>query len=180
MICDMLPFCYKTAIDSKECLDCPNSIDKCITICGNISNVKCEENGKVYILNNTLGRHTIKYKIDGGVIKEDSSVPDGTNKCDFLYLINDKTAQVAILIELKGKSINKAITQLVGTLDIYRSFFNKFTSVYCRIVITSSTPKIKASPNYINLRKTVQKLNGNVKIAEKRMIEKDIDLDYAQ
>lgn len=43
--------------------------------------------------------------------------------------------------------------------------------------MASSTPNIKASPNYVNLVKKLQNnYRGNLKITEKQLAEKDIDL----
>ena len=44
-------------------------------------------------------------------------------------------------------------------------------------IVASSTPNIKASPNYVNLVKKLQNnYRGNLKITEKQLAEKDIDL----
>lgn len=43
--------------------------------------------------------------------------------------------------------------------------------------MTSSTPNLKASPEYVNLARTIRKdYKGNIKIVEKQFIEKDTEL----
>ncbi|WOO36072.1 hypothetical protein R2R35_20080 [Anaerocolumna sp. AGMB13020] len=177
MICNKLSLCFDAKKNSGDFRECPNIPSKCIEKEGTISNIKCEENGKIYILQNTDNKYIVSYKMDGGVIKEDSTVPPGTNKCDYLYLINEKTEPMAIIIELKGTSVKKAITQLLGTIELYDKIFSNCSKVFCRIVVTSSTPMIKAEPAYIKLSKKIQsKLNGNIKIHEKKFIEKYTEL----
>lgn len=177
MICNKISECYNAKIKASKFTSCPHNQKKCIDKEGKISNVKCEENGKVYVLQNTENKYIISYRMDGGVIKEDKSVPNGTNKCDYVFMIEDKSAPKVILIELKGVSVKKALLQLLGTIDLYENFLNSCSNVFGRIVVTSSTPKLKADPSYITLSKKIKvKYNGNIKIQEKRLLEKYIDL----
>lgn len=47
-----------------------------------------------------------------------------------------------------------------------------------RIIVTSSTPNLKASPAYVNLQKMLrQTYGGNIKIFERQLFEKDIELE---
>lgn len=57
--------------------------------------------------------------MDGGIISEDKSVPSNTNKCDYLFVIGD-AAPTAVLTELKGVNVPKALIQLKGTLLMYK------------------------------------------------------------
>ena len=55
--------------------------------------------------------------------------------------------------------------------------FRKFGHVYARAIVTSSTPNLKASPEYVNLERMIRKdYKGNIKIVEKQFNEKDIEL----
>ncbi|HBN57145.1 MAG TPA: hypothetical protein DD414_10250 [Lachnospiraceae bacterium] len=97
-------------------------------------------------------------------------------KCDYLFVIDDGTP-TAVLTELKGVNVPKALTQLKGTLLLYKNVFCKFGHVYARAIVTSSTPNLKASPEYVNLERMIRKnYKGNVKIVEKQFTEKDIEL----
>ena len=94
--------------DNKNRMDCIKSSDR-------RSVIKCEENKKKYMLENTKRNHVILYKMDGGIIAEDKSVPLNTSKCDYLFVIGDATP-TAVLTELKGVNVPKALIQLKGTL----------------------------------------------------------------
>ena len=83
----------------------------------------------------------------------------------------------AILTELKGVDVTHSSKQIDGTLSQFKALFSTFNHVYGRVVVTSSTPNIKASPNYVNLVKKLRNnYRGNLKITEKQLVEKDIDL----
>ncbi len=82
-----------------------------------------------------------------------------------------------VLTELKGVNVPKALIQLKGTILLYKNIFSKFGHVYARAIVTSSTPNLKASPEYVNLERMIRKdYKGNIKIVEKQFIEKDIEL----
>lgn len=177
MICNKLKMCVASIFEGEtqpQCSDVQRNI--CIKSSDKRPYVSCGEQKKTYILGNSMKNHVISYKMDGGVIIEDKTVPFGTNKCDFLFVIRGEE-RVAILIELKGRNIAHALKQISGVLDLYKDFFATCHGVYVRIIATSSTPNLKASPEYVNLlRKIKSKYNGNIKIFEKKQTEKDTDL----
>ena len=83
----------------------------------------------------------------------------------------------AVLTELKGVNVAKALIQLKGTLLLYKNVFCKFGHVYARAIMTSSTPNLKARPEYVNLERMIRKdYKGNVKIVIQQFNEKDIEL----
>lgn len=126
---------------------------------------------------NTKKNHVISYRMDGGVVVQDRSVPEETNKCDYLYVIQD-TERIAVLTELKGINVEKSLVQIHGTLLLYKEYFKAFSHVYGRAVVTSSTPDLKASSEYVNLSKLIrQTYKGNIKIVERQLVEKDTELD---
>ena len=177
MICNNLKKCIDKQLSKDTLRECDNRKDDCIDSTDTRSSVKCEERGKKYIYENIKKKHVILYKMDGGVVVEDKFVPKNTNKCDYLYVIND-TELTAVLTELKGVNVPKSLEQIKGTLLLYKNVFKDFGHVYARIIVTSSTPNLKASPTYINLQKTLrQTYNGNIKISERQLFEKDSDLD---
>ena len=176
MICRKLEKCISRELQSNSLEKCDNNRKNCIESSDKRSAVKCEENKKRYVLENTMKNHVILYKMDGGIIVEDRSVPLNTSKCDYLFVIDD-AALTAVLTELKGVNVSKALTQLKGTLLLYKNIFCKFGHVYARAIVTSSTPNLKASPEYVNLERMIRKdYKGNVKIVERQFIEKDIEL----
>ncbi len=177
MICSKLEECINGELQSNFLEKCDNrNRANCIESSDRRSVVKCEENKKRYVLENKKKKHVILYKMDGGIIVEDKFVPLNTSKCDYLFVIGDATP-TAVLTELKGVNVSKALIQLKGTLLLYKNVFSKFGHVYARAIVTSSTPNLKASPEYVNLERMIRKdYKGNVKIVEKQFIEKDIEL----
>ncbi|RKI43498.1 hypothetical protein D7V86_19680 [bacterium D16-51] len=177
MICRKLEECINGELQSNSLEKCDNKNRmNCIKSSDRRSAVKCEENKKKYVFENTKKNHVILYKMDGGIIKEDKFVPSNTSKCDYLFVISD-AAPTAVLAELKGVDVSKALIQLKGTLLLYRNIFCKFGRVYARAIVTSSTPNLKASPEYVNLERMIRKdYKGNIKIVERQFNEKDIEL----
>lgn len=177
MICRKLEECINGELQSNSLGKCDNKNRmNCIESSDRRSAVKCEENKKKYVLENTKKNHVILYKMDGGIIAEDKSVPLNTSKCDYLFVIGDATPN-AVLAELKGVNVSKALSQLKGTLLLFKNVFCKFGHVYARAIVTSSTPNLKASPEYVNLERMIRKdYKGNTKIVEKQFNEKDIEL----
>lgn len=177
MICNKIQECINGEMKSQPLEKCCNQKKNCIESSDNRSSVKCEERNKKYILDNTKKNLVISYKMDGGVIVEDRSVPSGTNKCDYLYII-DSLDKTAILIELKGVNVPKSLIQIHDTLILFKTLFKEYNHVYGRAIVTSSTPNLKASPEYVRLYKLIrQSYNGNIKIVERSFAEKDVDLD---
>lgn len=140
------------------------------------SKIKCEENNRKYILENTHKEEISLYHMDGGIIKPDASVPDGLEKCDYCFVIDDKI----IMTELKGVAVLKAVSQISSTLDIYKNELNGDYKVFARIIVTSSVPSIHADPKYVQLVRKIKRYNGNVKIWEREHSEKDSELDMSQ
>ena len=116
MICRKLEECINGELQSNflEKCDNKNRMD-CIKSSDRRSVIKCEENKKRYVLENT--KKTI----------------------------------------LKGVNVPKALIQLKGTLLLYKNVFCKFGHVYARAIVTSSTPNLKASPEYVNLARMIRK-----------------------
>lgn len=136
MICKKLEECINGELQSNSLERCDNKNRmNCIESSDRRSAVKCEENKKRYVLENT--KKTI----------------------------------------LKGVNVPKALIQIKETLVLYKNVFRKFGHVYARAIVTSSTPNLKASPEYVNLERMIRKdYKGNIKIVEKQFNEKDIEL----
>lgn len=181
MICKNLAKCAESEFSKSRLNTCDNSNHAvCIVSSDNRSKIRCEEKKKSYILENTLKKHIINYKMDGGIIVTNKTVPEGINKCDHLFVANGEK-NIAILIELKGSDFPKAIKQLNSTLVLYQDFFKKCSNVYGRIVGTSTAPKLKATSNYVKLTMTIHNnYDGNIKTGEHQMVEKDTELDIVK
>ena len=113
MICNQFPECVKSMEKCTPCKDMKR--EKICVVSRGVSHAHCEENGKSYTLDMTgTGLKALVYKLDGGVITESDET-----KCDNVIVITDgqdgKEGQ-AILVELKGKKVKKAIEQLDNTL----------------------------------------------------------------
>lgn len=177
MICEDLEKCIARTIKGEEPEKCNNRKDECIESSDERSSVKCEEKKKRYILNNTRKKHVVSYKMDGGIICLDATVPAQTPKCDYLYVVEGERP-AAILVELKGVDVRKAMGQIDSTLMLFPKFFRSCSNVYGRIVVSSSIPRLKAEPSYLKLqRKLMTSYGGNLKIQERQLEEKDTELD---
>lgn len=178
MICENLQACINGQLAGNPLAKCDNkNTTTCIESSDNRSAVKCEEKKKKYIFQNTKKNHVILYKMDGGIIVEDKTVPSHTNKCDYLYIVNDAES-TAILTELKGVDVPKSLLQIKETLLLYKNVFKNISHVYARAIVTSSTPNLKATPEYTNLERTIRQMyKGNIKIVERQFSEKDTELN---
>lgn len=178
MICANLQNCIEEQLKLSSLKRCDNqNMTTCIESSDKRSRVKCEEHGKKYIYENLRKKHVVSYKMDGGVIVEDKTVPSNTNKCDYLFVVDD-VESIAILTELKGVNVPKSLEQIKGTLQLYKNIFKNFKHIYARAIVTSSTPNLKATPAYTNLERMLrQTYNGNIKIYERQFLEKDSELD---
>lgn len=183
MICRQVYECYEAKKGKSVSYKCCNDKDDCIVYYDSRTNAKCEENGKTYNLVNSFGYNVALFRVDGGLIVVDKTVSSGTEKCDYMYCLNsggeDKTI---ILTELKGVDIRKAVKQLLSTLEIYGEFIANFGGIYCRAVVGSSVPQIKADPNYVKLYKKLEALKGkakagNIKIQKTPFVEKYEELN---
>lgn len=180
MICNRLELCVEEVLSGKHPEKCGNHSERCIVSADRRSEIKCEEKKKKYILENSMKNQVISFRMDGGIIVVDSSVPDKLNKCDFLFVVHSQERS-AILIELKGMDVPKALKQIQETLNLYRDFWKGFAHIYGRIIVVSSTPDLKANPGYVNLVKTLKKTyHGNVKIVRRQFREKDLVLSKEQ
>lgn len=176
MICTKLDECVKNELANQHINFCTNSSTQCIEVSDGRSYVKCEERKKRYVLENTQKSHVILYKVDGGVILQDKTVPQGMCRCDYLFVIHGEMDD-AIFTELKGVDVAHSLKQIEGMLTQYKSFLSQFAHVYGRVIVSSSTPDIKASPAYVNLaRKLRNTYKGNLKIVKMQFTEKDTEL----
>lgn len=94
--------------------------------------VVAEENGRRFVMENPSLRQVDEYRVDGCLITDDRE------RCDFMYEV-DSPCTLAIYVELKGKEIEKAISQLSATIGYLKSRHKKVSKV-C-FIICSRVPK---------------------------------------
>lgn len=177
MICSSLDSCIHSYKTGESFETCKNERGKCVISCDRRSNVKCEENKMVYQYENEEQSKVIVLKMDGGIIKEDASVPSGTKKCDFLvYIYNSKTV---ILTELKGEDISTAFQQIDSSLKLFESFYKDAEHVYGRIIPSCSQPKLYVNPSFVKLNEKLKKYKGNLKVKSRFLSENSRDLAKA-
>ena len=177
MICNCIEDCMVHIKDSNQRIQrdkCPNDSSQCIQSTDNRSKIVCRENRACYTLENTKQKIIVSYCVDGGIIKNDKDVEDNISKCDYLYAEIEKN--YAILIELKGKNVSHALEQLLNTLGILNKFLSYYEHVYARVVFSKGTPNLQASSSYVKLYKKIKKMNGNIKVHEKNLNERDTQL----
>lgn len=175
MICNRIKECCQEQFENKKVSVCANNPEKCIYSSDKRPKVKCEENKRRYILVNSKNNQIVSYQMDGGIITTDCTVPEGTIKCDHMFVINGEE-RTAIIIELKGVNVRHSLKQLENTLTLFENFFQSLSGVYARAVVAASIPNIKAEPSYVNLSRKLRKYNGNLKILRSQWEELDTQL----
>lgn len=96
-------------------------------------NVALKDKGaaRLYNLRNDLNKELVCYWIDGGLISGKD-----VNKCDFgIYSEDD----LLVLVELKGADYNKALEQLLSTIDILLKKPGLPVAKVCTRVVLSKT-----------------------------------------
>lgn len=151
-----------------------------IPVNGKQSKVVCEEAKKApnqkgkekpqYILvNNDRTHHILQIRLDSGVFK---NMQEGENRCDFLLLIaNEKAAEAAVFVEIKGQDWQHGLTQLLKTIKEMQPNLTNCTC-FARMVTTSKTPNLQATPKYADYAKPIKKIiNGNLSTGKNKMEE---------
>lgn len=146
---------------------------RCIDFLDNRSQIRCEENGKTYILDQSeeYPRHeVIKFYVDKGIISDPGA--ETVYKCDNVLLIRD--SGTAILVELKGSETRHALKQLSATLNQkeLQPLWNSQRRVFGRVVCRSSPPRIRNTDEFMDINESFFTRRGNIKIAEENMVEK--------
>lgn len=166
MICNNTENCFFQLLNSSSGIACKRKA-LCLHFCDTRAAAVCKEKGKTYrLLNGNRQYKILSLHIDGGVIVTDAATPRNVSKCDYLYLIDSNPSPVAILIELKGTDIKKAIEQIRNTLNLFDSTFSKCSKVYGRIVYAGGTPNIQNVPSYMSLQREFKRKRGNLSAGE--------------
>jgi hypothetical protein len=115
-----------------------------------------------YVYDNQSNDCLSKYRVDGGLITDDSA------KCDYLLLNCDKLK--SFFIEIKGSDLIHAVEQIDRSIDMLKHDIADF-SVFARIVLTRvNTPDLK-NTKYLKLEKKVKELRGNLQKQSQIMTE---------
>ncbi len=114
-----------------------------------------------YILNNPEKQLVCKTLVDQGLIP-DSKV----KKCDYALTICSNLSQ--ILVELKGRHLEEACTQIISTIYRFKQLRILGSTVFARIILSKNRiPNYKNIPEYLKLRKTLLEIN-------KQLVKDDI------
>ena len=178
MICNKLRECVGAHFSGESALwDCPNGEGNCIQSFDKRNRITCGENGKRYTYVNTRGLDVLNYRMDGGVIKQDGTVPQGTVKCDHVIVVKD-ASPLAVFVELKGTDVSHALEQISETMKRESALVKSSARVYARIVMTGSVPKIQTTKAYKDLYQFILRMGGgNIKMRTFDFAELDTDLD---
>lgn len=172
----------KSPCQSDECRK------KCIVFLDNRTKAKCEENGKIYILDQSVQyppHEILLFHIDGGVISDPEA--SKVNKCDYALLIKDSDSVrdrkgTAILVELKGVEVRHAYKQLFATLtqEELQPLWDGQRRIYGRIICKSMPPRIRNTEECMEAKAAFIRHHGNVKVWEDDMVEKYDELDLGR
>lgn len=166
MICRETQTCFFELLKSSNAVRCKQK-SLCLDFCDTRSEATCKEKGKVYkLLNKDRLYKILSLHVDGGVIVTDKETPQNVAKCDYLYLIDIDPKPIAILIELKGTDIKRAIEQIKNTLILFNDVFDKCNKVYGRIVFSGGTPNIQNIPAFMSLQRNLKCRKGSLIASE--------------
>ena len=169
MICNKTENCFQQMLKLYPDAGCDRK-ERCVMFCDRRSEAVCREKGKSYhLLNTEENRYKIlSVLIDGGVVVMDKQTPVDIKKCDYLFLADKEegTKPIAVLIELKGVDIKKAIEQISNTLSLFEAAFGHCGKVYGRIVFAGGTPNIRNIPSYMSLQRELKKRGGDLAAAK--------------
>ncbi|QNL48140.1 hypothetical protein H8S90_15155 [Olivibacter sp. SDN3] len=104
------------------------------------------ENGKKFILRNPSNKTVCRVRVD------DCLITDKTiKKCDYLFQVSGSKFY---LVELKGKSIDDAVAQILSTYDNVNKKIKAPASDYSGIVVSSAVPKA-ADQKFKNIQEKI-------------------------
>ena len=95
--------------------------------------VVSRENGNEHILYNKSGCNIYQYHIDGGIVRDSHG-----ERCDFMVQAELASVVNVYVIELKGSDLNKAISQILKTIDAYKGQLNR-CQILPRVIIHKAT-----------------------------------------
>jgi hypothetical protein len=93
--------------------------------------IKDKGNPKYWTFKNLKDKCVCLIRIDDCVIS------GSTPRCDYLFLVCDETEKSAFFIELKGKDLEKALKQILSTINNLKGSLTGFC-LYARIAVTKA------------------------------------------
>jgi hypothetical protein len=165
MICNELANCRISLLKEKK--DLCKRASFCIQFNDKRSKPTCSERGKSYTLVTNGDYRVISYHMDGGIVFNE----ENTDKCDFLFVVDDNENPTAIFIELKGKDTRHAISQVKNSIKLFEGDFVDFR-IYARIVNTQGIPRIQTDPDFVSLNKLLKKkYKGDLALEQRTYVE---------
>lgn len=102
--------------------------------------ISVTENNKTFQIKNASLKTYNKIKVDGCLFTAGSS----QERCDYLFEgMGSNTIEFVIYIELKGKNVNKAFSQLIATIDYCNQEHGNCIK-HC-FIVASRVPKLGTS-----------------------------------
>lgn len=140
------------------------SVSGCLRQCDSRKSVVVEENKKKYELINNSDEIAV-FQVDGRMIASSGSI-----RCD--YLILTVSAEIAILVELKGTDLRHAFEQIENTRKKLEPVLKAY-KIYARIITSNRTniPNIRTCPQYVLLKKNMMKHGGDIQIKANKLSE---------
>ena len=127
--------------------------------------------GATYILNNPNQIDVSYVQSDGKLYEADK----GPERCDFCIFSNE--ANTAILLELKGRDLRKAISQLQSSFTDFRSKYS-YSRYYARAVL-SKVSKPRLLDNEMKyFRKQLRAVNGTFEY-KSQLLEERLHKDFS-
>ncbi len=112
------------------------------------------ENGKTYRLNNNSSYKIRKVKVDKCVAQD-----IGEKRCD--YLMEVKSIERVIFIELKGGDLAHALKQLHSSIIYLKPEFINY-QINVRIVGSRDVPGFINTPYFVKLKKEINPTKGKI------------------
>ena len=111
------------------------------------------EKGKMFKLNNNSNYRIKKVKVD-------NCIPNnGERRCD--YLMEIKSVNKVIFIELKGGDLAHALKQIYNTIIYLKPEFKNY-QIDARIVGSRDVPGFISLPYYSKLEREIRSSNGKI------------------
>lgn len=124
------------------------------------------EKGKTYRLINNSNYRIKKVKVDKCIQQN-----EGEKRCD--YLMEIKSIQRVIFIELKGGDLVHALRQLYSAIIYLKSEFINY-EIDVRIVGSRNVPGFINAPAYLKLEKEIRPTKGEIKRATNNIYSENI------
>lgn len=118
----------------------------------------CRENSKKY----SIGDEKRQYRV--GKLKYDGCYYTGEDEAaDFIFYtcskLQDSPLKVAVVVELKGRHVEKAFSQIIATLNREKNSILRGYVITARVVSEGATKLVENSPSRKNLVAMLSRIN---------------------